>query len=149
MQVLDVNILVYAHRAEGPEHPAIAAYLDELVNGDQRFGVPEIVFSSLVRIATQPKLNPRGTPAQALDFCRSVMSSPRCLVIQPSESHWTTFDRVCRAVQARGKLVADAYLAAFALDRDDEWVTTDRDFANFPGLRWRLLPGGQSFTNPR
>ena len=149
MQLLDVNILVYAHRADSPEHPLVAPVLDALINGEQGFGVPEIVFSSLVRIVTQPALTPPSTPAQALDFCASVMSSPRCMVIQPSKTHWSTFDRICRQVSARGKLVADAYLAAFALDRDDEWVTADRDFAKFPGLRWRLLPGGQSRTNPR
>lgn len=31
----------------------------------------------------------------------------------------------------------DAYLAAIAIENGLEWVTTDRDFARFPGLRWR------------
>jgi predicted nucleic acid-binding protein len=38
---------------------------------------------------------------------------------------------------SRGNLVADAYLAALALEAGAEWITTDRDFARFPGLRWR------------
>jgi hypothetical protein len=33
--------------------------------------------------------------------------------------------------------VADAYLAALAIEAGAEWITTDRDFARFPGLRWR------------
>jgi predicted nucleic acid-binding protein len=32
--------------------------------------------------------------------------------------------------------VADAYLAALAIESGSEWVTTDGDFARFPGLRW-------------
>ena len=31
----------------------------------------------------------------------------------------------------------DAFLAALAIERGCEWITTDRDFARFRGLRWR------------
>jgi predicted nucleic acid-binding protein len=34
-------------------------------------------------------------------------------------------------------LVSDAYLAALAIESGSEWITTDRDFSRFPGLRWR------------
>jgi predicted nucleic acid-binding protein len=40
-------------------------------------------------------------------------------------------------VEAKGNLVPDAYLAALAIESGCEWVTTDRDFARFSGLRWR------------
>ena len=33
--------------------------------------------------------------------------------------------------------VPDVYLAALAIEHDCEWVSTDRGFARFPGLRWR------------
>ena len=42
-----------------------------------------------------------------------------------------------RAAGARGNLVPDAYLAALAIESGSEWITTDRDFSRFPGLRWR------------
>jgi len=44
---------------------------------------------------------------------------------------------VCRVVRARANLVPDAYLAALALEKGATWLTTDRGFARFPGLRWR------------
>jgi len=44
---------------------------------------------------------------------------------------------MCREGSARGNLVSDAYLAALAIESGSELVTTDRDFARFPGLRWR------------
>jgi toxin-antitoxin system PIN domain toxin len=149
VQLLDVNILVAAHRADSPDHPEVASFLQERVEGERTFGVPEMAFSSLVRIVTQPAFKPPSTTAQAFDFCAAVMRSSRCLVVRPTQNHWTIFEQICRAGPIRGKLVADAYLAAFALDRDDEWVTTDRDFEKFPGLRWRLMPTGQLRTNPR
>jgi predicted nucleic acid-binding protein len=33
--------------------------------------------------------------------------------------------------------VPDAYLAALAMEHGCEWITTDRGFARFPGLKWR------------
>ncbi|MGB0679079.1 MAG: PIN domain-containing protein [Polyangiales bacterium] len=38
--------------------------------------------------------------------------------------------------QARGKLIADAYHAALAIEHGCEWATVDGDFARFPHLRW-------------
>jgi len=55
----------------------------------------------------------------------------------PGPRHWEIFDRLCRAVDARGNLVPDAYLAALAVESGSEWITGDRDFSRFPGLRWR------------
>jgi hypothetical protein len=40
-------------------------------------------------------------------------------------------------VSARGSLVPDAWLAALAIEWGCEFVTTDRDYARFSGLRWR------------
>jgi uncharacterized protein len=147
--LLDVNLLVHAHRADMPEHPDAARFLSDLLHGDRTFGVPEMAFSSLVRIVTQNSFRPPSTSESALRFCNALMSAPPCLVLRPSRNHWKIFERLCLSSRARGKLVADAYLAAFAIDRDDEWVTTDRDFGKFPGLRWRLLRDDQPRTNPR
>lgn len=34
-------------------------------------------------------------------------------------------------------MVSDSYLAALAIEQGCDLVTTDGDFARFPGLRWR------------
>lgn len=149
MDLLDVNVLVYGFREELVHHPPVAAYLDGLVNGERMFGVPELALSALVRIVTQKPWNPPSPTERALDFCSVLRSSPRCVVVHAGERHWAIFDRLCRETRAKGKLVADAYLAGYAIDRDDEWVTTDSDFKHFPGLRWRNLLTGHSRTNPR
>jgi predicted nucleic acid-binding protein len=36
-----------------------------------------------------------------------------------------------------GNLVQDAWFAALAIASGCAWITTDRDFARFPGFRWR------------
>jgi predicted nucleic acid-binding protein len=44
---------------------------------------------------------------------------------------------LCRRANARGNLIPDAFLAALAIESGSEWITADRDYARFPGLRWR------------
>lgn len=148
--LLDVNILIYAHRDELPRHAEAKAYLERLRHGEELFGVPELVFSALIRIVTaqRPFIPPTKT-ATALDFCHAVMSSPRCLVVRPSQKHWSVFDRLCRTTNARGNLVPDAYLAALAIDQGFMFVTTDSDYSKFPELTWRELRDSNPRTNPR
>jgi hypothetical protein len=47
------------------------------------------------------------------------------------------FANLCRKASAKGNLIPDAYLAALAIESGSEWITADRDFSRFPGLRWR------------
>jgi predicted nucleic acid-binding protein len=58
-------------------------------------------------------------------------------VIQPGPRHWGIFRGVCQRARASGNLVQDAWLAALAIESGCEWITTDRDYARFDGLRWR------------
>jgi hypothetical protein len=57
--------------------------------------------------------------------------------VSPGPRHWGIFADLCRKANARGHLVPDAYLAALAIESGSEWITTDRGYARFPGLRWR------------
>src|SRR5258708_37483898 len=99
--LLDVNVLVTAHRGEQPDHPSIHGYLDALRRGQSSFGIPELVLSGFVRIVTAPKPFARpSTTNEAFDFAASVLASPRCLLVRPTETHWRMFDTLARAMQA-------------------------------------------------
>jgi predicted nucleic acid-binding protein len=69
-----------------------------------------------------------------------LLAQPGCVVLRPGPRHWGIFVTLAREVEARGNLLADAYLAALILESGCTLVTSDRDFARFPGLRWQL-PG--------
>ncbi len=98
----------------------------------------DLVLSRFLRIATHRRIFDPPTPLdEALAFVETIRSAPSCVALAPGRSHWEIFTRLCRAVEARGGLVPDAYLAALAIESNSEWITTDRDFARFPGLRWR------------
>jgi predicted nucleic acid-binding protein len=57
--------------------------------------------------------------------------------VTPGPRHWGIFIKLCNDAGVKGNLVADAYLAALAIESGCEWVTTDGDFARFSGLRWK------------
>lgn len=136
MQLPDVNVLIYAHRQDAPEHQRYAAWLRQLAQSDEPFAIAEIVLAGFLRIVTNRKIFDPPTPmVKAIDFCARLVALPRTVLIAPSRRHWDLFAELCADVQ--GPLVADAYLAALAIDHGCELLTTDSDFARFKGLRWR------------
>lgn len=136
----DVNILVHAFRADTPNHGICRRWLDGVVNGDARYGMSPQILSSVIRIATHPKVFviPSSTD-EMLEFCDILLAQSHCVVIQPGERHWDIFKRMCTEADARGNLVPDAWFAALAIESGCEWITLDRDYARFPGLQWRVL----------
>ncbi len=96
------------------------------------------MLSGFVRVVTNPRVfSPPVAIDQALRFAETIRSQPNAVVVAPGRRHWQIFSRLCREVEAKGNLVADAYLAALAIESGSEWITTDRDFTRFRGLRWR------------
>jgi len=131
-------VLVYAHREDTQDHEAYLAWLENLVNSDQAYGLSDLVLSGFLRVATHPKVFTRpSTMGEALAFVQELRGQPNCSVIAPGPRHWEIFCRLCQAAAIKGNLVPDAYLAALALESGSEWVTTDRDYHRFPGLRVR------------
>ena len=138
MILFDVNILVYAHRADAPNHAAYRQWLEDVINSDQAYGTTNIVLSGFLRIATHPRVySPPSEMGAALAFALEVRNQPNCTIIVPGERHWEIFTRLCQTTGIKGNLVPDAYLAALAIESGSEWITTDGDFARFPGLKWR------------
>lgn len=135
----DVNILVHAFRSDSSEHGRCRSWLDGVVNGDARYGMAPQVLSGVIRITTHPKVFVKPSSMdEVLRFCNILLAQSRCVVIQPGERHWEIFTRLCTEAEARGNLVPDAWFAALAMESGCEWITLDRDYARFSGLRWRV-----------
>jgi predicted nucleic acid-binding protein len=66
-----------------------------------------------------------------------VRDRPHCVRIAPGGRHWDIFTQLLVEGAARGGHAAHAYLAALAIESGCDWITTDRSYARFPGLRWR------------
>ena len=134
----DVNVLVYAHREDAVDHARYRDWLEGVANAESAYGMSDIVLSGFLRVVTHPKVFPEPSPLDAaLGFARQIRERQNCVICKPGARHWGIFTRLCRDSRAKGNLVPDAYLAALAIESGSEWITTDRDYARFPGLRWR------------
>ena len=134
----DVNVLVYAHRRDTPDHPDWLGWLESEINSDSAFGLSDLVLSGFIRTVTHPKVfRVPSTLEQAMTFAAQIRRRPNCIQVAPGPNHWDIFRRLCESAGARGNLVPDAYLAAMAIEHGCEWITADHDFSRFTGLKWR------------
>lgn len=137
MRFVDVNVLVYAHRSDLDEHLAYKQLLVELANADERLGLAEPVLSGYLRVVTNRRIFVEPTRAsEAWDQVRALLDAPASFRVAAGGGHWSAFERLSASIDATGNDVADAYLAAFAIDHNAAWLSADRGFARFPGLRW-------------
>jgi len=150
LNLLDVNVLVYAFRKDAERHGEYHRWLRNMTETEPAFAVSEQVLSSVVRLTTHPKIfKDPSRLDDVLAFAESLLGQPNCRVVRPSPAHWALFTRLCRESRAKGNIAPDAWLAALAVDAGCTWITTDRDYTRFPGLRWRHpLDHERDITNP-
>lgn len=133
----DVNVLIYAFRQDVPQHNICNTWLTGVVASDGRFGLSPLALGALVRITTNPRsYRTPSTLAEAFTFCDYLRGQPNCQIVEPGDRHWDIFKRLCVETHTRGPRVTDAWFAALAIEWGCEWVTMDRDYARFPGLKW-------------
>ena len=106
-------------------------------NGDEAFGVSDHVLGGFLRVVTHPRIwHQPSRPETALAFAEALRRAPNAVAIAPGPRHWRIFTGLVQASRAKGNLLADAYLAALAIESGCEWASTDGDYARFRGLRW-------------
>lgn len=135
---MDANILVYAFRRDADRHLEFSEWLEAAFSRESTVGYSEFVLSAFLRIVTHPKIFAKpSTAKEAFAFTEAFRTQPNAIRIIPQENHWDIFQRLCMDAGAKGNLIPDAYLAALAIESGSTWMTCDRDFARFKGLKWR------------
>jgi len=83
-----VNVLAYAHREDAANHGAYRAWLEGVVNGDEAYGISELVLRRFVRVVTHPKVFKRPSHvADAVAFADQLRDQPNCVRVQPRLRH--------------------------------------------------------------
>jgi uncharacterized protein len=138
MRLVDTNVMIYAHRQDVDRHPEYRAWLDMLIAGPEPYAVSDLALNAVIRIATDRRIYNSPTPAAvALNYAEAIRDQPHAHVVSPGAQFWPIFTDLCRKTGVAGKLLPDAYLAALAIEHGCEFITADKDFRRFPGLRWR------------
>lgn len=139
MIIPDVNVLIGAFRLDHPQHDLLRGWLEDAVGGPEPIGLTDAVLGGCVRILTNPRVYAYPTALEvALDLVADLRKAPRAVRVVPGNRHWDLVAALCRQADARGNLVADAQHAAVAIEHGATWVSQDRDFARFDGLRWTV-----------
>jgi len=133
----DVNVLIYAFRQGVPQHEVCRRWLDRVVGDETRFGISPLALAAVVRITTNARTYAPPTSVEAaFRFCDNLLAQPNCQIVEPGSRHFDIFKRLCVETGTRGAKVPDAWYAALAIEWGCEWVTLDRDYARFPGLKF-------------
>ena len=137
MIVPDVNILVYAFRADAPEHDAYASWLNDAIIREP-IGVSDTILSGFVRIVTHPRITTAPAPIEAaMSFTSSLLAAPRTQWVTAGAPTWERLGALATDDSGiRGNLVPDAYIAALCLTNGARLATRDRGFGRFPHLTW-------------
>jgi len=139
MLLPDVNVLIYAFRQNVPQHAVCRAWLDNTILSGVRFGVSPLALGAVVRITTHSRIFAEpSTLDDAFGYCNDILGQPSCQIVEPGERHWDIFQRLCTETETRGSRTTDAWYAALAIEWGCEWVSMDRDYARFPGLKWSV-----------
>jgi toxin-antitoxin system PIN domain toxin len=138
MMLMDVNVLVYAHREDAQDHRMYLDWLESVINSNIAYGFSELVLSGFIRVVTHPKVFEKPSSlAVAIAFAQQIRSAGHAVCLAPGNSHWDLFLKCVQSISAQGNDIPDAYHAALALEWDCDWVTTDKGFRRFKGLRVR------------
>ncbi len=133
-----MNVLSYAFRDDAPAHAVYRPWLDAVITGDAKFGISPLALSAVVRLTMNTRTyEVPSSLGEAFGYCEDLIGQPNCQIVEPGERHFEIFKRICLETATRGPRVTDAWYAALAIEWGCEWITLDRDYARFPGLKWQ------------
>lgn len=137
MILVDLNVLLYAVNSATPRHGLARSWLTQVFEGEEPLGFAWTVLLGFLRLSTSNAVFPRPLGvADASAVLDTWLDHPQSRIVQPGEGHWPFLRHLLAAADRGGNLVSDAHLAALALEHNARLATFDRDFGQFPGLRW-------------
>lgn len=137
MIAVDTNILVYAHREEGPHHKAAFRCISSLAESDASWAIPWPCVHEFLAVVTRRGLFDPPTPLKtALGQVDAWLEVPNLTLLAETDSHWSVLRAISVAGKVRGLRVHDARIAALCLQHGVREIwSADRDFGRFPNLR--------------
>jgi toxin-antitoxin system PIN domain toxin len=135
--LVDANLLLYAADRRSPFHEPAAKWLESVLNGDRRVGLPWQSLGAFLRISTHPRVSDQPlTMEQAWQVVEEWLDLDITWTPSPTDRHAAVLGPLLRGRPIGGRLVSDALLAALALEHGLAVYSADSDFARFPEVRW-------------
>jgi toxin-antitoxin system PIN domain toxin len=137
MDVVDVNVLLYAVNPDADHHQRSRRWLEAALRHPGSVGLTWAVLIGFVRLATHPGVWPEPLDAgDALDIVETFLVAPGATILEPTGRHLSVVRGLLAETGTAGNLTNDAHLAAIAIEHGAAVCTFDTDFGRFPGVRW-------------
>ena len=137
MKLVDANVLLYAVNSDAEQHRTARAWLDDALAGRETVAFAWTVVLAFIRLSTHPAVFPLPlSPDDAVSTLETWLAQPSAMVIDPTARHLGVVAGMLAEAGTAGNLVADAHLAAMAVEHGAELVSFDADFRRFAGVRW-------------
>lgn len=134
--LLDANLLVYAYTPESPRREIAASWLEEVLGSPAKVGMPWPTLLAFARLMGNPSVVSKPLPvSRAWEQVKVWLALPKTWIPSPTDRHLTIISQLLGA-ESKPDLVADAHLAALAIEHGLTVCSTDGDFARFSGVRW-------------
>ena len=135
--LVDANLLLYAEDDTSPFHPTARAWLDEVLNGAVRVGLPWASLLAFLSVRTHPRVYGRPlAAAAAMTLVREWLAAPAAWVPQPTDRHAAVLTGLVERYHLSANVIPDAHLAALAIQHGVAVCSADTDFARFTEVRW-------------
>ena len=135
--LVDANLLLYAVHESSSFHAAATRWLSEQLNGDARVGLPWQSLVAFLRISTHPRaVTSPLTAADAWSHVADWLAADVAWIPEPTPAHGAVLGRLITTHDLRGNLIADAQIAALAIEHGLTVASADSDFARFTEITW-------------
>jgi hypothetical protein len=137
VKLVDANLLLYATDERSPRFAAARSWLNGVLSGDEPIALAWAAVLAFLRLSTNPRIfeQPLSTD-RAFEVMQGWVTHPSAVVIHPGDRHLQLVRQLLGPLGTAGNLVADAHLAALAIEHGAELNSCDADFSRFSGLRW-------------
>jgi hypothetical protein len=135
--LVDANLLIYASTPVMKEHAVTQQWLDETLSGGSRVGLPWASLLTFLRLVSNPRVfESPPSLTEAWGQVERWLNLDSVWIPTATDQHAKVLGRLLAQASERSDLVADAHLAALAIEHGLTLYSADGDFARFSGLRW-------------
>ena len=133
----DSNVLIHALRSNSAAHQTCRQWLLDRVQAGDEIGLTELAETSLLRIATHPKIFSLDVGQVVGFWADELWAYPGTVRLTAGKPHRSILQKLIADLSISGNDLNDAWLAALAIEHGAILVSTDEGFARFPGLAWQ------------
>ena len=135
--LVDANILLFATNRDSPFHTPALRWLTDALARDAPLALPWQSLGAFLRLSTHPTALAKPlTPDAAWRQVEEWLDVPHTWIPLPTVRHAPLLGGLILKYRLGGNLIADAQLAALALEHGLALASADTDFARFTEIEW-------------